>query len=286
VRSAAILILTVACLLCAGLAAAAVNVAATIFPLASIASEIGGDRVSVTTIIPAGSDPHEFEITPTSARAIEGADLVLLVAKTFDGWAIRDGGSGSAAAHIEFQKIFRDSLVKVGSSINPHFWLDPLYARQMGAVIGRELSRLDPSNRLYYEARTEAFVSRIDSLHVSVKTRLAGSGLKDFVSFHPSWIYFARRYGLVDHCSIERSCDQEASARWIGRVVKTMKQNRIRFILAEEFSNMALARVIAEDTGAEVVVLDPLGGKGRPGRDSYFALIDYDVSRLEEAARQ
>jgi zinc transport system substrate-binding protein len=279
-------LLMIGCLAVAAPAFSSVRVAASIFPVASIVREIGGDRVAVTTIVPSGADPHNFEVTPTTARAIEEADVVFLVARPFDGWAIRDANPKQHPSPVEFQKVFEDSLVRIGKAVNPHFWLDPMFAKEMGVVVAKELSRIDSSGSAYYAARARVFVSRMDSLDASIASRLARSGFKAFVSFHPAWTYFARRYGLEERDILELTPEQEPSAKWIAKVLKDMKQNRVRFILAEEFSNKALAKAVAKESGAEVIVLDPLGGEARPGRNSYFALLDYNVSKLEEAARQ
>lgn len=293
----AVLLLAAACVVMPRPAQpATVKVAASIFPLADIARQIGADRVSVTTIIPPGSDPHSFELTPTGARAVDEADLVLLVAKHFDGWAV--GGadrrghrrpaaetSPGASKTIEFAAFFGDSLVKTGRDVNPHFWLDPAFARKMAVTVAARLAEIDPGNSAEYDRRSAIFVARLDSLDAVIRMRLEKSGFKEYVAFHPAWTYFARRYGLVERAILERTAEQEPSAKWISQVLKTMKQHGIKVIIAEEFSNKALAETMAGDSGAEVVVLDPLGGAGRPLRDSYVSLMDYNVRLIEEAMR-
>lgn len=272
-----------------------VKIAASIFPLADIARQIGGDRVSVTTIIPPGSDPHNFELTPTGARAVNEADLVLLIARHFDGWALAGEGTGGSrrwtsrrtspgtAKSIEFETILRDSLIKTGRDINPHFWLDPAFAQQIAARVATRLTELDPASSAHYDQRAVVFLARLDSLDASVRARLEKSGFKEYVAMHPAWTYFARRYGLIERAILERTPEQEPSAKWVSQVLKTMKQYGIGVIIAEEFSNKALAETMANDSGATMIVLDPLGGTDRPGRDSYISLMDYNVRLMEEA---
>jgi zinc transport system substrate-binding protein len=263
-----------------------VKVTASVFPLAAIVSEVGGGKVSVTTVVPPGSDPHNFEMTPMTAKAIEQADLIFLVGGHFDRWILGSGFSGAASRAHEFLGVFGDSLIKTGEETNPHIWLDPLLAKRMGVVAGEELSRVDPANRAYYESRAAVFSAAMDSLHASLKARLRKSGFRAYVAFHPAWTYFARRYGLEERAILELTPEQEPSARWIARVLKTMKDAGIKFVIAEEFSNKALAQMVAGDSGARVVVLDPLGGGDRPGRDSYAALMNYNLAVIEEAARR
>ena len=262
-----------------------VKVAATIFPITSIVRTIGGERVEVTNIVPSGADPHHFEITPTLARSIHEADLVFLIGGPFDQWVL--AGHPSQAKWpllIELHKIFADSLIPLEQTFNPHFWLDPLLAKSMGMVISMALCTVDLANCNYYQARTEVFCSGLDSLHAAARESLASSGFKDFVSFHPAWTYFARRFGLNEIAVIELGHEQEPSPKRIARIIEEMKQGQVDFIIVEEFSNPVLAEAVAAETGAEIIVLDPLGSDYEPGRDSYFGLIDYNTAQIVKNA--
>jgi zinc transport system substrate-binding protein len=258
-----------------------VRAVATIFPVASIVEEIGGDRVTVTTIVPSGACPHEFELTPAAARAIDQANVVFLVARFFDGWAVPAGTTPKGPAWIEFAHAFEDSLLKIGGDYNPHFWLDPLFAGEMGKIVGRELARLDPEGSSIYAARTKTFTARIDSLDAALRAALAGSDAREFVALHPAWTYFARRYGLAERDVLELTPEQEPSARWIAGVLKDMKRRGIKIILSEEAAPEELVHMVAKESGARVIVLDLLGGETKPGRDTYFALMGYNASKLE-----
>jgi zinc transport system substrate-binding protein len=270
-------------LLLSVLARGSVNVAASIFPVAAMVEEIGGDMISLTTIVPAGADPHHFEPTPRTAEAIYDADIVFLIGGHLDKWTLgAHMGEDRGAVVVEFHEMFRDSLVPIGDSFNPHFWLDPIFAKTMGKAIAMMLCIVDSVNCSYYESRATGFLAGVDSLHLSVRQRLERTDFDAFVSFHPAWTYFARRYGIDEVGTIEISHDQEASPRHVAEVIRSIENSGVKYILAEEFSNPALAEVIAEQTGARLITLDPIGGKDRQGRDSYFRLIDYNVSRLEE----
>jgi zinc transport system substrate-binding protein len=285
-----LVLLTASLVLSIEQADSSVKVAASIFPIASIVEEIGGDKVTVTTIVPAGSDPHHFELTPRAARAIYEADVVFLIGGHFDGWIF--GGRIEDKVQprfFEFSWSFGeesgDSLIPIGDSFNPHFWLDPLFAKAMGGIVNAVLSARDGKNSDFYRNRTVAFNTKIDSLHAATKRRLQGSGFKDFVALHPAWSYFARRYGLNELDTIEISHEQEPSARHIVQVIANMRNSKTEVILAEDFSNPDLAEAVASQTGARIIFLDPMGGSDRPGRDSYFDLIEYNTSLIEQAVQ-
>jgi zinc transport system substrate-binding protein len=263
-----------------------IKVVASIFPISNIVTEIGDGKVNVTTIVQPGADPHEFEVTPMTALAIDRADIVFYISPSFDGWAVGSEKTGIASRSFEFAKIFDDSLIRTGRDINPHIWLDPLFAKTMGQAVAQELSRIDPAHAEFFLTREAIFSSSIDSLDAWVKAEIRASGLKDFVSFHPAWTYFARRYALRERGVLELTPEQEPSAKQIAEVIRMMKRQGIKLVFAEEFSNLALAEMVAQDSGARVIVLDDLGGETRPGRDTYSGLIRYDVTKMADAMRE
>jgi zinc transport system substrate-binding protein len=261
------------------------KIVASIFPISSISAEIGGDKVEVITLVPSGADPHHFDLTPTDARALNDADAVFMIGGHFDGWL----AAGSVAETgpclvIELYKAFEDSLIRVGDDFNPHFWLDPLIGKSIGEIIAMALSTMDLSDREYFSRRLAAFGARCDSLNAAARVRLGRAGFKEFVSVHPAWTYFARRYGLKEAGVLEVTAEQEPSARHIAQVIRVMSETPVKFILTEEFSNPVLAKGVASETGARIITLDPLGGADRPGRSTYFQLLDYNVSMIERGS--
>jgi zinc transport system substrate-binding protein len=275
-------------ILLSGIAGAAtVKVAASIHPISAIVREIAGERVEVTTIVPSGSDPHHFEPTPKTARAIYEADVIFIVGGHFDRWVLPGEGKDLAdCLVVRFYEGFSESLLTIGHDFNPHFWLDPLYARAMGDTAAGALCRVDPENCAHYRSRALAFGAAIDSLHAAIGARLEDSGFNDFVSFHPAWSYFARRYGLNEHGTLEISHEQEPSAKHIGLVIRDMVKSGVEFIVVEEFSNPDLAQSVASQTGARLIPLDPLGGSDIPGRTTYADLLDHNVRVIEQAVRE
>ena len=264
-----------------------VKAAVSIHPIAAIVREIGGDSVDVTTIVPTGSDPHHFELTPKTAKAIYEAQAIFIIGDHFDQWVLPGEGKDlEGCLVVRFYEGFSESLITMGRTFNPHFWLDPLYAKSIGSKAAGALCSVNPAACAYYRRREEVFRAQIDSLHASIGSRLAKSGFNDFVSSHPAWSYFAERYGLNERGTLEISHEQEASARHIGGVIREMIRDGVEFIVIEEFSNPDLAESVASQTGARIVALDPLGGADMPGRVTYFELLDHNVSVIEEAVRE
>jgi zinc transport system substrate-binding protein len=271
-------------LLLAGTCVASLNVVTSIHPVSAILGEIGGDRVAVTTLVPAGADPHHFELTPRKARAIYEADVIFLIGGHFDSWVLPgDSEDPEELPVVTFSQGFSESLLSIGTTFNPHFWLDPVYAGRMGEIIRRTLCSLDTANCTFYTGRARMFAAEIDSLDASISDRLDRSGFKDFVAFHPAWTYFARRYGLREHGTLEFSHEHEPSARHIAEIVREMASAGVSIIVVEEFSNADLAEAVASQTGSRIIYLDPLGGADKPGRNTYSGLMDHNVTVIENS---
>ena len=197
---------------------------------------------------------------------------------------------------------------------NPHVWLDPLNVKKMASNIANAFQRLDPSHENEYSLRLQAFDARIDtslfgarlvhSIGASKLTRLAERGilfdyLKDkelteelggwlrnaeclrgeqLVTYHKTWIYLARRFGLTIPVEIEDKPGITPSARHRDYVIQVVKQNEIKALVVSSFYDRSSADYIAEKTGAHVVVV-PID-IGTEGIDSYFALIDHLILKI------
>ncbi len=258
------------------------RIVTSIYPLRSIVEAIGGDRVTVTSLVPRGADPHNFELTPSSAIALEKADLIFLIGGGFDTWSIGLQKADDARS-IQLYQSFTDSLIPLGNGFNPHIWLDPLMAEQIAKVVALKLEQVSPSDSTTFRSRLRNFVARIDSLNHWVSRTLTEAKIDEFVSLHPAWSYFARRYGLKEVATIEISDEHEPSARHVAEVIRMLRRMKKPCIIAEEFSNPGLAESVASMTNAKIVMLDPLGGSHLGERSSYVGLIRYNVEKLREA---
>ncbi len=266
-------------------AASPVKVVTSIYPISALVREVGGDRVEVSTIIPRGADPHHFELTPSKARALHEAKVIMLIGGRFDEWVLPHADEREIIYMVvRFNEAFTDSLIPLGDSFNPHFWLDPMFASEMTRIIAVALCTVDFDNCDHYRERAGTLMAGLDELRVAGRDRLAAGGFEAFVALHPAWTYFARRYGLTEVATIEVTHESEPSARHIADVIRRMSSGGVKFVVAEEFSGLDLARSVAEQAGAKIILLDPLGGEDTPGRDTYAGLIKYNLKVIESVA--
>jgi zinc transport system substrate-binding protein len=282
------------------------RVTASIFPLADAVRTIGGDGVEVNVLIPPGASPHVFEPSPGIYRRFSETRMFVMVGAGLEFWAEKliEANAGEdlrilrAADGVELIQIAghdhgpdeahgdspsgRDAAGDDLSG-NPHVWLDPLLMDHLAERICRTLRELDPRRSRKYDRNLARFREQLAGLHREIESTTDGFRVREFVAFHPSWSYFARRYGLQEVGVIQRAPGRDPTPRQIEEIVAAVRQYRIRAVFAEPQFSLAAARAIAEEAGAKVLVLDPLGGPDLPGRDSYIALMRHNLEIMREA---
>ena len=126
-------------------------------------------------------------------------------------------------------------------------------------------------------------IAQLKSLDEEIRNTTQSFSSREFITFHPAWAYFAERYELVEAAVIEEAPGKEPSAAYIKEVVDIAKALKVKAIFAEPQFSTKAADAIAADSGAKVLLLDPIGGTGLEGRGSYIALMRYNVAQMAEA---
>jgi zinc transport system substrate-binding protein len=270
------------------------TVAATIFPLADIARAVGGSQVEVFTLLPPGASPHTFEATPQQGRQLSEADIFLEIGAGLDSWAgrlaqaanpdlrlvtVTEGMDLLPASPGEHEHEHEEEILG-----DPHIWLDPVLVEKVIApMVCRELMESLPDQEDYFREKLREYQRELARLDREIKEAVGGFRQKKFISFHATWGYFARRYGLEERASVVEYPGKEPSARWLAALSRQIKEEGIQAVFIEPQFNPRPAELLAEETGSRVYILDPIGGEGLEGRDSYLKLMRYNLKVLEEA---
>lgn len=173
---------------------------------------------------------------------------------------------------------------KPGPTIaNPHIWLDPVIAKSMANRIIAVLCEVDDHHARDYQEQGQKYLSELDNLHQLIRKTVETFGIKTYVSYHNSWVYFARRYGLEPVGVIEAAPGRNPTPAQIKEIVAQIKKHGIRAVLAEPQFNPRAAEVVAREAGVNVLFLDPMGGFNVKGRDTYIDLMKYNLSVLQRA---
>jgi zinc transport system substrate-binding protein len=255
------------------------DVAVSLHPVASLVREVGGDAVTVRTLLPPGTHPDTYDATPRMAEALAGADLVVRVGGAVDGWLESRGG----ARHL----VLTDGMTLRGTHRhgsddrtmgNPHVWLDPILVRDtLLPAIVQALVEMAPGAEADFRERAAAFSDSLTALDAEIRSALAGARIRAFVAAHPAWIYFADRYGLEEIGALHPSPGQELGARELARLVSLARQRGGAAVIAEPQLGRAGVDALARELRVRVEVADPVGGEGLDGRDEYLALMRYNA---------
>jgi zinc transport system substrate-binding protein len=262
------------------------KVVTSFYPLYDFASHVAGDRAEVSSLIPPGIEPHDWEPTPGDATRARDADVLIINGAGFEGWAAGIGAKMlvTTTEGLNLGPAQKDEQGHVG--VNPHVWLDPVLAKHQVDVMRAAFARADPANAGYYDENAKKFSAELDALDSSIRQELASCKKSDFVSFHDAFKWFAERYGLVQHSIQGVSPEGEVLPQKIQETVKLARSLGIKVIYSEDLVDHRLSDVIASEIpGAKVLVLSPVEGVSSAERAAgigYMEKMKENVANLKE----
>ncbi len=258
-------------------ASAPLRVVATIEPLCMLAREVGGERVACTTLVPTGASPHAFEPRPSTMTAVAAADLLLRAGNGIDDWAVPLGNAGGG------KWLVLGPACEQNDPACAHFWLDPFLALSALAPLEAALVARDPAGVAGYGLRKVEFAVSVFALDAELALQLAGVRGAEFVAFHPAWGGFAAHFGLRELGSIQDHGAEEPTPRRLAELITAARAANVRAVLVEPQLDPHTARIVAEELGARLVTVDPLGNPRDPERASYTALLRWNARQLAAA---
>jgi zinc transport system substrate-binding protein len=264
------------------------KVVASIAPLADFARQVGGDKVDVTLLLPAGASPHTYEPTPKTAQEIAKARVFIKIGAGLEFWAdklmaaaTRDILTVTCSEGIDLIK--GEGHGHAISNVDPHIWLDPVVCIKIIKKIEDAFSRADPADASYYKRNAAAYIDKLAALDREIAGRVKTFRTREYITYHSAWNYFARRYGLRVAGVIEEGPGKEPTARHIGDILRLIRGMKTKVVFAEPQSSTRMAEAIAKEAGGQVLILDDIGG--RKGRETYIDLMRYNLSVMERAMR-
>ena len=277
----------------------ALYVVATVAPVADLVAQVGGERVAVEPLVPAGADAHTYEPRPSDVMTLAGADLYIGI-----GLALNDGALRMAEEHLPTDA----RLVLLGERAlddadlvfdhrhdhghshgdddhghshgdddpghshddgelgpNPHVWTSLVNAAALVRGIAATLSEHDPDGAEVYAANQDAYLEQIEALHDRVAAAIdtIPEQARSLITYHDAWTYFARDYGLGFETAVQPTDFTDPSASEVRAVIDLIREREVPAVFgAEEFPTPVL-EAIAEETGARYI--DDLADDALPG---------------------
>lgn len=233
------------------------RVLTTIAPLYSFAKNITGDAASVENLLPSGTAPHEYSLSPGDLIKIAQAQIIIKNGIGLETWLdklISDQSSSSGGKPI---------VVDSSSSINvinsdPHIWLSPRNAIIQVKNITESLIKADPVNRSIYRKNADDYLKRLEDLDREIMAIIGKIEKKEFVPLHSAFLYFAKDYGLRQAAVIQEFPDKEPTPGHIADVINIIRTHNIKFIFSEPGVSSKIVEMIARDLKLQVFTLDTL----------------------------
>jgi len=282
-------------------AARKLRVVATIPDLKSLAEAVGGDLIDIESLTRGIQNFHEAEVKPSMMLKLRRADALIENGVELDAWAdVAVLGANNpnivrgAAGRIEISRgiqLLEVPSTRVDRSMgdvhplgNPHFSLDPGLAPAITQNIVDGLGRLAPENRAAFQRNRDAFLTRLDREMERWTKLMEPVKGRRVVVFHPVYIYFLTRFGLIQAGALEDRPGIPPSPQHLVNLIRQMRDEGVRVILVEPWNDVKLANRVADEVGGKALVMASAVGAVK-GADNYIAAIDYNVTSLVNALR-
>jgi len=286
----------------ATVASADLKVIATTEDLASLAKEVGGDKISVEALARGYQDPHFVEPKPSFIVKLHSAQLLLLVGRELEiGWLppllaqsrnadVQPGGRGylDASLTVRILEIPTGQITRAMGDVhpqgNPHYWLDPENGKLIARSVAEKFSQLRPADRAYFDQRAAEFTARVDEAQKRWLSMMAPYKGTKVVTYHRSFSNFAERFGLDVIGYVEPRPGIPPTPQHTLDLMTEMKRQNVKLVLVEPYFDLKTPNSIGRDTGARVLVMPPSVGGVKEASD-YLKLFDYDIGLLVNALK-
>jgi zinc/manganese transport system substrate-binding protein len=260
--------------------------------LGDVVRVVGGDRVTVTTLVGPDEDAHVFEPKPADVKTILASKLVVTNGLGFEPWAgklIKSAGYKGEALVATTGVKARQLKEHGHHATDPHAWQNPnnvvLYARNIAAA----LSKVDAAGASTYQANAEAYVKELQALDTWAKEQFAAipAPKRKVITSHDAFGYFAAQYGITFLAPRGVNADTEPSAKQVAQLIQQIQREKIRAVFVENMSDPKLVAQLSKDAGAKVgatLFVDALSGPDKPGA-TYLRMMRHNVTELAEGMK-
>src|ERR1700730_7280180 len=279
------------------------NVITTTEDLASIAREIGGDRVTIESLARGNQDPHFVEAKPSFILKLQKADVLVCVGRELEiGWLppliqqsrnakIQVGAAGylDASLAATILEIPNGNITRAMGDVhplgNPHYWMDPENGKRIAKEMAAKFSELHPGDAPLFQQQLTSFTTRLDAAEQRWLAQMAPYKGTKVVTYHRSFPNFAERFGLDIIGYVEPRPGIPPTPQHTLDLINEMKRQNVKLVLVEPYFDLKTPMSIGRETGAQVLVMPPSVGGVKEITD-YFKLFDYDIGLLVDAIKK
>jgi zinc/manganese transport system substrate-binding protein len=277
-------------------AEANVRVVTSTSDLEDFVRKVGGEKVTVTSIVAGDRNPHYVEVKPSYMMKLKSAEIFFIVGLDLELWApqLVDGSRNDALTIVDLSKGIRKLEVPTRTPDasegdvhrfgNPHYWLDPRNVPAIADEIVDALSRVSPGDEQYFRSNAERYCREVRTRTAEWEKQLKPFAGSKVLSFHRSWTYFAEWAGIVVAGQVEPKPGVPPSPSHTAEMVTLARSAGIKAIIVEPFYDAGAAEQIARSSGAQVLRLPASVGGNGEAKD-YLSMMEYNVRTLTGALR-
>lgn len=281
-----------------------IQVITTFYPMYEFTKEVVGDEGDVQLLIPAGTEPHDFEPSAKDLAEIADSDVFVYNSPELETWvdnltdsvdtdqttiieASKDISLMEGSAH-EHEEGEAESAEEHSHELDPHVWLDPVLAIQEVETIRDELSAKYPDDKAVFEENAAAYIEKLQDLDNQYKTAFADASNKTFVTQHAAFGYLANQYGLTQEAIAGVSPDQEPSPTRLSELKHYVDDHNVSVIYFEENATSKVAETLSQETGVKLEVLNPLESLTEQqikDGENYISVMEDNLTALKESIK-
>ncbi|CAM3982954.1 metal ABC transporter solute-binding protein, Zn/Mn family [Mesobacillus thioparans] len=281
----------------------------TVYPLQFFTQQIGGEFVDVKTIYPPGADEHTFEPSQKDMMALADADLFFYIGLGLEGFVdkagktlknedvkmvpvgdslhIGEGGTGEQEDHGEDEQASDEDHAH--GDIDPHVWLDPIYANELALTIKEQLVEEMPEHKDTFEKNYSELAAQLKDLDKEFTEVIRAANRKEIIVAHSAYSYWEKRYGLEQTSISGLSTTNEPSQKELQKLISHARDEKIKYVLNEQNFHSKLAKMVQEEIGAKPLTLHNLSvltDEDIKNKETYFTLMEKNLSTLEKALNE
>ncbi|WP_066063233.1 metal ABC transporter substrate-binding protein [Neobacillus soli] len=270
----------------------------TVFPLQYFAEQIGGKYVDVKTIYPPGADEHTFEPSQKDMMNLADSDLFFYIGLGLEGFVEKTKGTLKnenvtlvpAAEGLKLPKVSNPHDEEDGdhqhSDVNPHVWLDPIYSKEMAAVIRDGLAKKMPKNKELFNKNYQKLAGELDELNTKYEQTITTAKHKKFIVTHAAFGYWEQRYGIEQISISGLSTTNEPTQKELEKIISIADQDGLHYILFEQNVQSKLGEIVQKEIGARALPIHNLAILSKDNinnKETYFSLMNKNLDTLKTA---
>lgn len=269
-----------------------------IAPIHSLVAKVMNGLGDPLTLVDQGADPHSYQLRPSQARALAGADLVIRIGPELTPWLDRTL-AGAAAARVvtllaaegtirrPFADTYGGDAAHDHAGTDPHAWLDPRNAKVWTVLIRDALIATDPANETTYRANADRALAELDQIDRDAAAILASAAGQPIIMGHDAYGYFADHFGLTIAGTVTAGDAAGAGAAHLSSLRTLLAGGKVRCLFPEVGDDPNQAAALLEGTATRLgPALDPEGVMTKRGQDLYGALIRELAQSIADCVKQ